>query len=243
MAGNKAGTWLTSPPSAISTGSPFLDVALQGGFPFSRLSLVYGEASTGKTTLAIQCSVECAIRSLKTLYIDADRSFSHTRLAQLARGHLEEIGESIVVFVPETFSEQRSLVERIESFITGNTGLIVVDTITSLYRSFLGSAEKVFAQNRELNRQLAYLAELASTRHVAVLLISQVHALPVRNSLQVEPVARRILTHWSEVVLRLAPTANPKVKVARLERHCSANVSMAPCYFRITERGLEKTDL
>lgn len=234
---------MTSRPSVVSTRCPSLDAILQGGFPFSRLSLVYGEASTGKTTLAIQCSVECASRGLKTLYIDADRSFSHTRLSQLAEGDFEKIGEGIILFVPETFSEQRSLVERIESFITGSTGLIVVDTITSLYRSFLGPTEKVFVQNRELNRQLAYLAELASMRHVAVLLISQVHALPFRPGHQIEPVAKRILTYWSEVVLKLTSTANPMVKEARLERYCSANIPIASCFLKITERGLVKADV
>jgi DNA repair protein RadB len=242
MAGNKVGAQLMSQPDVISTRCPPLDAILQGGFSFSELSLVYGEASTGKTTLATQCSIECASRGLKTLYIDADRSFSQARLTQLAEGHLDKIGESIIVFVPETFSEQTSLIEGIESFITGNTGLIVVDTITSLYRSALGSTEKVFVQNRELNRQLAYLSEVASMRHVAVLLISQVHAHPLRQGQQIEPVARRILTYWSRMVLRLAQTSNSAVKIAQLERYRSANVPMVSCYLKITEKGLEKAD-
>jgi DNA repair protein RadB len=242
IAGNEVGAQLMPQSDVISTRCPSLDAILKGGFPFSQLSLVYGEASTGKTTLAIQCSIECASKGLKTLYIDADRSFSHARLSQLAEGHLDKIGESIIMFVPETFSEQTSLIEGIESFITGSTGLIVVDTITSLYRSTLGSTEKVFVQNRELNRQLAYLSEVASMRHVAILLISQVHARPLLQGQQIEPVARRILTYWSKIVLRLAPTTNSAVKIAQLERYHSTNVPFVSCYLKITERGLEKVD-
>lgn len=219
-----------------------LDAVLRGGFPASRLSLVYGEASTGKTTLATQCSIECASKGLKTLYVDADRSFSYERLAQLAEGDLEKISSDIVLFAPETFAEQTSLIERMKNFVTETTGLIVLDTISSLYRSLLGSSEEVFAQHRELNRQLAYLAELASMRHVAVLLVSQVHAHPLRQGHQIEPVAKRILTYWSEVVLKLSPTRDSRVKSAQLEHHYSPNVPLASCLLRITERGFERAE-
>jgi RecA/RadA recombinase len=128
------------------------------------------------------------------------------------------------------------------SFITESTALLVVDTVTSLYRSALGSTERVFAQNRELNRQLAYLAELASVRPVVILLTNQVHALPSREGYHMEPVAKRVLTYWSEVILRLTLTANPKIKKAQLERFPSANMSGASSLFRITDRGLEEDD-
>ena len=231
---------MRSGPDVVSTGCSSLDIMLRGGFPFSSVSLVYGEASTGKTTLSIQCAVECAKRDLKTMYIDADRSFSQNRLAQIASGHLEKVAAGIVVFAPETFLEQTSLVESMESYVTANTGLIVVDTVTSLYRSSLGSTERVFAQNRQLNRQLAYLAELASMRRLAVLVTSQVHSLPFRGEDQTEPVARRILTYWSSVTLRLSLTANPSVKTAVLERFPSHNVLPSSRLLRMTERGLEE---
>lgn len=233
---------MASRPKVVSTRCATLDAVLQGGFPFSRLSLIYGEASTGKTTLATQCSIECACKGFKTLYVDADGSFSHDRLAQLAEGDLERISADIVLFVPETFPEQTSLIERMKNFVTETTGLIVVDTVSSLYRSFSGSSEEVFAQNRELNRQLAYLSELASMRHVAVLLVSQVHAHPLRQGNQIEPVAKRILTYWSEVVLRLSPTRDSMIKLAQLEHHYLPNVPLASCLLRITERGFEKAD-
>jgi len=240
MAKGKAGTHLRSRPDTMSTGCSSIDTMLHGGFPTSQVSLVYGEASTGKTTLAIQCAVESAKKDLKVLYVDADRSFSQNRFAQLAGDQLEKVADSIVVFAPETFSEQTSLVEGIESYVTGSTGMVVVDTITSLYRSSLGSTEKVFAQNRELNRQLAYLAELAAVRRIAVLLTSQVHGLPFRGGHETELVARRILTYWCRVVLKLVSTANSAVKTALLERHSSPHVPLTSCLLRITKRGLEE---
>jgi DNA repair protein RadB len=213
---------------------------LHGGFPMSQVSLVYGEASTGKTTLAIQCAVESARRDLKVLYVDADKSFSQNRFAQLAGDELERIAANIVIFAPETFAEQTSIIEEMESYLTGTTGMIIVDTMTSLYRLSLGSTEKVFAQNRELNRQLAYLAELATVRGIAVLITSQVHGIPFRGDHEIEPVARRILTYWCGVIVKLVSTANSPVKTALLERHSQPGVPLTSCLLRITERGLKE---
>jgi len=41
----------------IPTGCPPIDELLGGGFRFGEVSLVYGEASTGKTTLALSLSL------------------------------------------------------------------------------------------------------------------------------------------------------------------------------------------
>ena len=66
--------------SFIQTGCISLDKLLGGGFLTGSLSLIYGEAETGKTSLAIQCVVNCARRGFKSLFIDNDGNFSYKRL-------------------------------------------------------------------------------------------------------------------------------------------------------------------
>ncbi len=56
----------------ISTNCKTIDAILGGGIPPESLSLIYGEAETGKTTLAMQCAVNCARQGYKTLYVDCD---------------------------------------------------------------------------------------------------------------------------------------------------------------------------
>lgn len=228
-------------PKHLATGCRSIDKMARGGFPTGCISLLYGEATTGKTTMAMQTSVECARRGLKVLYVDADHSFSHQRLSQIAYMDLKDLGPNIVIFLPETFREQTSLVESFESYMTRQVGLVVVDTVSSLYRVSGNFPQRVFTLNRELNRQLAYLADLAAKHGVAVLITSQVHSLVDMDG-GVEPVARRILFYWPKLILNLKKTIKTNVKEAILERYFSKEGSSSHCYFLLTEKGIEDAE-
>jgi DNA repair protein RadB len=234
-----AGTLLVAKLHHISSGCSSIDELLDGGFPVDCVSLVYGEATTGKTTLAIQTSIECARDGFKVIYVDADRSFSHQRLYQMAPSEASELGRRIVIFLPETFSEQSSVIEDLENYLSKVTKLIIVDTVTSLYRASLGSAERTFTLNRELNRQIAYLAEIALKHRLCVMVTSQVHSSMDVQGWRIEPVARRILFHWPKVKLFLKPTGKAGVKEAILEHPRSSTGEIPQCYYTLTEKGLD----
>ena len=201
--------------------------------------VVYGEAGTGKTTLAIQTAIEAARRGSKVLYIDTDRSFTHQRFLQLAGEDSDTVSEQILLFFPDTFSAQTSLVESIENYLTASTRLLVVDTITSLYRVSLGSAERTFGLNRELNRQLAYLSEAALRRRLVVLLTSQVHARMDFPFGRIEPVARRTLAHWPRTIIRLRNTREQSKKEIIIERRRGRQTKSLKYLARLSGRGLD----
>jgi len=222
----------------ISTGCNSLDQLLNGGIPFGNVSLVYGEAETGKTTLAIQCAVNCAKKEQKVIFIDADNSFSAKRLSQIALYNLEKLSPLIILLRPNTFQEQILAMDHLEEYLTEKVGLIIVDTFTSLYRAEFGENSKErFALNRELNRQLACLAQIAKTRKKAVLITSQVRSILIEAKVNVEPVATRVLEFWSDVVIRLKPTGRTNVVNAVLEKHLK-HKHLTSCYFLIEETGI-----
>ncbi|MEM2915094.1 MAG: ATPase domain-containing protein, partial [Candidatus Bathyarchaeia archaeon] len=68
----------------IPTGCLFLDRALGGGLPPNEIALIYGEAETGKTSLAMQCAINAGRMGYKTLFVDSDGSLSPERLSQIA---------------------------------------------------------------------------------------------------------------------------------------------------------------
>lgn len=213
-----------------------LDAALGGGFTLGEIAVVYGEAGTGKTTLAIQTTIEAARRASKVLYIDTDHSFTHQRFIQLAGEDSDATSERILLFYPETFSAQTSLIEGVENYLTTSTRLVVVDTITSLYRVSLGSAEQTFSLNRELNRQLAYLSEVALRYKLVALLTSQVHARLGFPFGRIEPVARRTLAHWPRTIIRLRNTAEHARKEIVVERQRGRQSSLK-CTTMLTLHG------
>ena len=215
-----------------------LDDLLGGGFTEGEVVVVYGEARTGKTTLVLQTAIEAARRSLKVIYVDADHSFTHQRFNQLA-GEGSDAGERILLFFPDTFSAQSSLVESVENYLTTRTRLLIIDTITSLYRVSLGSAQETFALNRELNRQLAYLTEVAARHKLVVLLTSQVHARLDFPFGRIEPVARRTLAHWPRTIIRIKNTSEQSKKEFILERQKGRPTGSLKCLAYITAHGFE----
>jgi DNA repair protein RadB len=223
----------------ISTGSNRLDELLNGGLTAEFMHLVYGEAETGKTTVAIQCAVNCARMGYKTIYIDSEGTFSARRLTQIAASDAKEIASNIILARPATFKEQSAILDNLDSYLTKKVGLIVVDTISSLYSVELGGESKsTFKLNRELNKQMAYLAQIVKTRKIAALATSQVRNVFTAHDVNLEPVARRVMKFWANVVISLKLTQQNGVVRAVLEKH-PRRLQPASCFLRIVEEGIK----
>lgn len=221
----------------IPTGCGSLDKMLGGGLPLDEVCLVYGEAEVGKTCLAIQCAVNTARMGYKTIFIDADSTFSPRRLSQIAHKDVDEVAPRIILLKPTTFEEQALAVDRLEEYLTKNVGLVAIDTITSLYRSEIDEKWATFALNRELGRQMASLAQVARTHRVAVLTSSQVRSVFLEGVVSIEPVATRVLKFWADIVLNLKPADRRNTLRAVLEKHPERKQPMS-CYLVMEEGGV-----
>jgi DNA repair protein RadB len=225
----------------ISSGCSCLDKILKGGFPIKNLSLVYGAAAVGKTTLATQCSVMTAKKNVKVLFIDTDHTFSLKRLLQMTNSQ-DGISNKLMILTPEDFDEQSKIIEDLESYITNKVRLIVLDSISSLYRVSLGDTENIYLLNRELNRQLAYLSELSINHELSILITSQIHSTFNGEKWRVEPVAYRILLYWCKVILNLQSTPKLSIKRAIIERYLTDVEKKEICTLAITHNGFKNID-
>ncbi|MEM2875818.1 MAG: ATPase domain-containing protein [Candidatus Bathyarchaeia archaeon] len=223
----------------IPTGCRGLDSLLSGGFKSRCLYLVYGEAETGKTTLAIQLAVNAAKMNFKSIYIDPESSFSTERLSQISGLDLNSISPLILILRPENFMRQGYLIDHLHEYLTDKVGLIVFDTITSLYRVELGSRKETFTLNRELNRQVAFISDTVKNSHATALITTQVRQPISPNSVlgEVEPVATRVLSYWSDVIIRLKPSPRRGVVQAFVEKGFK-DVTSNKLYLRICREGI-----
>lgn len=222
----------------IPTGCDMLDNLLEGGIQPENVILIYGDAETGKSTLAMQCAVNCARKGYKTLYLDCDGTFSVRRLSQIASKDFARISELIILMKPNNFREQTTAIDGLADCITESFGLVVVDTLTSLYRVKIAETpEKTFELNRELNRQMALLAEIAKTKKVAVLILSQVRSVFNETYVSVEPVATRVLKFWADTIIALKPTEHPQTIKAAVEKS-PKKVEQSTLYLKINEKGI-----
>ncbi len=227
---------------SIQTGSKCIDEATGGGILPETITLIYGEPETGKTTLAMQCAVNCAVQKLKVLYVDCDNTFYAKRLSQIAKERFDEVAERIVLVKPKDFKEQTAVIDQIQDY-TANVGLIIIDTFNSLYSARVAeSSTKAFSINRELNRQLAILAQTVKIQKIPVIITSQVRSVLSEQTASVRPVATRVLKFWADTIIALKPTHNRQTIKAVLEKAKEIGQEIT-CYVQIGESGIQDTQL
>jgi DNA repair protein RadB len=224
----------------ISTGCESIDRILGGGIPVETVTLIYGEAETGKTTLTMQCAVNCARQGRKTLFVDCDGTFSPRKLSQIAGNKFEEIADLIVLTKPTSFQDQIALIDKLSEYVTGSFSLVIIDTVTSLYSVRISeSPEKTFELNRELNRHLALLAQNAKTLKIAVVNTSQVRSSFDGAYVSVEPVATRVVKFWADTIFAMKPTEEVGTVAVVLEKAYGKRSSFT-VNLRMEERGIHE---
>ncbi len=226
----------------ISTGSYCIDSFLQGGLASDSITIVYGEPETGKSTLAVQCAVDCASKGLKTLFVDCDQTFSPKRLSQIAKDRFDKVAELIILIKPKDFTEQSVLINHLSDYTSKSFGLVVIDTFNSLYRAKISesTAKGSFTLNRELNKQMAELAQLARNQHLPIVVTSQVKSVFDDPFISVAPVATRVLQFWADTIIALNPAENPQTIKATVRRN--RKPQEATCYLRIEQTGIQDVE-
>lgn len=227
----------------IQSGCKCIDGNIGGGILPETVTLIYGEPETGKTTLAMQFAADCAKHNFKVLFVDCDNSFSAKRLSQVSAERFDEIAERIILLKPKDFREQTAVVDHIQDYLTKNFGLIVIDTFTSLYGARVSELSgKAFSVNRELNRQIAILAQTAKIQKIPVIITSQVRSIFDEESSAVRPVATRVLKFWSDNIIALKPTDYSQTIEAVVEK-TRENPTQTTCYVQIGGAGIVDAEL
>lgn len=223
----------------LPTGCPPIDDLLGGGFRFGEVSLIYGEASTGKTTLALSCATRHlqADPWAKAFYVDSDGKLSTRRMTQIAGGD-GDLLERLLIWRPEDFTQQTEVIEDVGELLTAENAPLIIDSVTGLYRLEAGDPQRTFRTNKALNRDLGFLSETAKSRKAAVLVTGQVRSI-LGDSPQVEPVAHRLLRYWSETILKLESTSIQAVRQATLEKPTEEPRSVR---FRLADSGIEEVE-
>jgi RecA/RadA recombinase len=174
----------------------------------------------------------------KVIFVDCDGSFSPKRMAQIAPKDFGDLAPQVVLMNPQNFKEQAFVIDRLRDYTGKKVGLIIVDTMTGLYRGDLADASKTFAANRELNRQMACIAQLLRTERIPGLVTSQVHDVLSGVDDAVRPVATRVLRFWADSVIELKPTLKPNIVKAVVETRTSRGQGAA-VFLQIKRDGLQ----
>ncbi len=220
----------------IPSGSAVLDSLLNGGYEQDTITTIYGPAGSGKTNLCMLALIQIAREGKKIIYVDTDGGFSVERLQQIAEDYVTVL-EQVVFLRPMTFEEQKQVFYKLKGLVTENIGLIVVDTISMLYRLGFGKDEDIAQLNREMSLQISYLAEIARKKNIPVLLTNQVYA-DFEVPEKVNMVGGDILKNQSKCLIELQKY-HSGIRRAILRRHRSLPEGKE-AQFQIVDTGIQE---
>ncbi len=224
--------------SQVSVG-PVIDKLLAGGIEPDIITTVYGPSGSGKTNLCLVAAISVAKSGKKVLFVDTEGGFSPIRLKQLSGEDSEKIMNKIIFLKPATFAEQKEDIEKLKKLINDKVGLIIVDTISMLYRLELGKAEFASDINKELGQQIGALLEIARKKNIPILLASQVYS-DFENKNKVNMVGGDIIRYSSKCLIETLNGNKIRKAVLKRHRHLPEDREV---YFEIKEDGLYEKEI
>lgn len=184
----------------VPVGAKAIDELLDGGLEPGAITLLFGEAGTGKTNICLQVARNVALDGEKVVYIDTE-GVSMERLKQIAGDDYERVMKNILFFEPHSFDEQEKLVDKAVRLAesSAGVGVIILDSATIHYRLTRKDDEKGI--RKSLSPQLARLLVVARNKQVPILLTSQVYTDIEKGTF--EPLGGHVLLHNAKAIIRL----------------------------------------
>jgi DNA repair protein RadB len=181
-------------------GCGSLDAILDGGVEAGCMTLIYGEAGTGKTTLCLLLARDMAKAGKKVIYLDTE-GVSIDRLRQISGPDFETAAKNILFSNIGSFDEQERMVDKAIKLAQGNVdvGMVIIDSISMHYR--LTSREEDRADRKSLAGQTTKLTNLAREKGIPVVVTSQVYTDVETGTF--EALGGHALHHNAKLILRV----------------------------------------
>jgi len=218
----------------ISAGDALLDEFLEGGYEKDIINTIYGPAGAGKTLLCVLALIKVVEEGKKVIYIDTEGGFSIERFKQVCPNFLNVL-EKVLFLKPVSFEEQKDSFDKLRKLVNDKIGLIVVDTISMLYRLEIGKNKEVYDINRELGQQLSYLSEIARTKNIPIIVANQVYS-DFDNKDSIKIVGGDLLKYSSKCMIEIK-TSHNGIRNAILRKHRSIREEKE-INFKIVDKGI-----
>ncbi|MFC1648076.1 DNA repair and recombination protein RadB [Nanoarchaeota archaeon] len=212
-----------------SSGSEALDKFLGGGYEKKVVTTIYGPGASGKTLLLMLAMTKA---DKKIIYIDTEGGFSPERFEQVCSD--KKVMESTTFLNPTNFKEQKEAIEQLKNLSKLDISLIIVDTLTSLYRVEM-SGDDNYDLNKELAKQMRDLVQLARKRNIPVLVAGQVYA-DMKEKDKVNVVGGIIMKNMSKCLLEVQKVDDKRKVIIRKHRSMREGREFN---FKIVQKGIE----
>ena len=230
----------------VTTNSKALDELLGGGVETGAITEFSGEFGTGKTQIGHQIAVNIqqpvAQGGLngEVVYIDTESTFRPERIVDMAKGVGADPNATLErIHVARAFNSnhQMLLVQKAQELAREKPiRLLVVDSLTSHFRSeYVGRAE-LAPRQQLLNKHLHELLRFADTYNAAIVVTNQVSSRPdVLFGDPTRPIGGNIVAHAATYRIYLRKSKPPK-RIARLID--SPNLPEGEAVFSLSTEGV-----
>lgn len=234
----------------VTTGSKELDSLLGGGLETQAITEAYGRYGSGKSQLAFQLAVNIQLPPEQgglagsCMFLDTENTFRPERIVQIAKGReldADALLKNIHVARVYNADHQMVLMERAAEMIEReNVKLIVIDSLTSRFRSDYIGRGTLADRQQKLNKHLHTLQKWADLYDLVVYVTNQVMDNPgMMFGDPTTPIGGHILAHQSTYRMYLRRSKEDK-RIARLVD--SPCMPEGECVFRVTEKGIEDVE-
>ncbi len=233
--------------SKITLGSDNFDELLDGGVETQCITELYGEFGSAKTQCALQLAVNAQLPEEEggidsgVVFIDTEDTFVPERVEQMAESRgldPDEVLDNIYVARAFNSDHQILLAEKAQEIMKDNDiGLVIVDSLTSQFRSDYVGRGQLAERQQKLNKHIHTLQRLANTFNASVVVTNQVMSNP--DQLFGDPtsaIGGHIVGHASAFRIYLRKSKKSK-RIARLV-DCPY-LPEGEAVFKVTGEGIE----
>jgi len=170
----------------IKSGAGDLDTLLDGGFETGAIIECFGEFGSAKTQIGhVLCvQLQKQLPGAYAVYIDTEKTFRPERIIQLAKGaglDPDDVLQHIKVAKAYNSDHQMLLAEKVEDLILNqklNVKLVIVDSLTSQFRSEYIGRGTLSGRQQKINKHMSTLSKLADIHNLCVYVTNQVMSKP-----------------------------------------------------------------
>ncbi|MHA1155811.1 MAG: AAA family ATPase [Candidatus Heimdallarchaeota archaeon] len=175
----------------------------------SKVVHIYGEAGSGKTTVAVQLAVGYSLKNKKVIYIDTEGKVSGEKIKNIvSEENFDKVNKNIKIYFPRDFEKQHDLIQKLEFYLSNqNIGAIIIDTMTNLYRQAMLFKKDTKILYEKLAYEVAFLRKLSRDRNITIILVNQA-TMPKAikneddslsyNYERINPAAKAIMSYWAD---------------------------------------------
>jgi len=232
----------------LTTGSKAFDELVGGGLESQTITELYGEYGVGKSILCHQLAINVQLPVSRggldggALYLDTEQTFRPEWIVRMARqAGIEPVNAAQRIMYSEAYNSDHQvlLLEKADRVIKeNNIRAIIIDSLTSHFRSEYLGREMLAERQQRLNNHMHRLIRLARAFNAVAIVTNQVMSKPDQFFANaIDAVGGHIVAHTSHTRIYIRRAATGPIRIARLVS--SPYLPEGERIFKVTETGIQ----